>query len=177
MSSLETGIPTGWSVRLSKTKNAPYFFNQATQEATWQPPYGSDTDKVQAYLEKYIKNGNKPLVAEDGKVRASHILVKNATSRRPKSWKSPDGITLSRDEAIAIIKGHQRRVLNGEVNFADLARAESDCSLHDKGGDLGFFGKGQMQPPFEQATYALNVGEVSDIVETDSGLHLIQRTG
>ncbi|GEQ69236.1 hypothetical protein JCM33374_g2907 [Metschnikowia sp. JCM 33374] len=174
---METGLPAGWSIRLSKTHNEPYFLNQATRESSWEPPYGSDTDKVAAYIAKYKQNGNKPLVAGDGKVRASHLLVKNVTSRRPASWKSPEGTSLSRDESIAALRSHQKRILNGEISLEDLARDESDCSSHAKGGDLGFFGRGQMQPAFEEATFALNVGEYSDIIETDSGVHLIQRTG
>ena len=41
---------------------------------------------------------------------------------------------------------------------------------------IGEFGRGQMQKPFEDATYSLKVGEISDIVDTDSGVHIIQRT-
>jgi NIMA-interacting peptidyl-prolyl cis-trans isomerase 1 len=51
-----------------------------------------------------------------------------------------------------------------------------DCSSAAKGGDLGFFGKGQMQRPFEEATFALPVGAMSDVVKSDSGHHLILRT-
>ncbi|GBL48834.1 putative nitrogen fixation protein NifM [Candidozyma auris] len=174
---METGLPPSWSLRVSKTHNEPYYYNQATKESSWEPPYGTDSDKLNAYVAKFRANGNKPLVNDDGKIRASHLLVKNETSRKPKSWKSPDGITRTRDEAISIMKEHQRRILNGEVKLSDLAQTESDCSSHTNGGDLGFFGKGQMQPAFEQAAFALNVGEYSDIIETDSGIHILQRTG
>lgn len=50
------------------------------------------------------------------------------------------------------------------------------CSAR-QGGDLGYFGRGQMQAPFEEASFALAVGEMSDIVDTDSGVHIILRTG
>ena len=61
--------------------------------------------------------------------------------------------------------------------FRSLAKEFSDCSSAKKGGDLGEFGTGEMQRPFEEATFALKVGEMSDVVETDSGVHLILRTG
>lgn len=51
-----------------------------------------------------------------------------------------------------------------------------DCSSARSGGDLGSFSRGQMQRPFEDAAFGLSVGEMSDIVETDSGVHLILRT-
>lgn len=171
-----TGLPPGWAIRVSRTHNKEYYLNVATKESSWEPPFGSDTDKLNEYVKSYKNNGNKPVVNSDGKIRVSHLLVKNNTSRKPRSWKSPDGISLSRDESILILKKHHARILNGEVKLGELAHIESDCSSHSQGGDLGFFGKGQMQPKFEEAAYNLNVGEISDIVETDSGVHLIQRT-
>lgn len=62
-----------------------------------------------------------------------------------------------------------------QTKFASIARTESDCGSAQKGGDLGLFGRGQMQKAFEDATYALKVGEISDIVDSDSGIHIILR--
>jgi NIMA-interacting peptidyl-prolyl cis-trans isomerase 1 len=59
--------------------------------------------------------------------------------------------------------------------FSTIASTESDCGSAQKGGDLGMFGRGQMQKPFEDATFALPVGGLSDIVDTDSGIHIILR--
>ena len=61
--------------------------------------------------------------------------------------------------------------------FGALARKHSDCSSHDHDGDLSWFGHGQMQKPFEEAAFSLRIGEISDIVDTQSGVHLILRTG
>lgn len=156
----DTGLPPGWVIRISKTHNKEYFLNQATNESSWEAPFATDNDKLKQYLVKFNSNSNKPVVPTDGKVRASHLLIKSRESRRPKSWKSPEGISRTRDEAISILRNHQKRILNGEVKLSDLAESESDCSSHAQGGDLGFFGKGQMQPPFEEATYNLNVGKL-----------------
>ena len=66
--------------------------------------------------------------------------------------------------------------MSGEVGFAELASKESDCGSAKRGGDLGLFGRGQMQKPFEDATFALEVGQLSEPVQSDSGTHLIMRT-
>lgn len=67
--------------------------------------------------------------------------------------------------------------MSGEKSFSELASQFSDCSSAKRGGDLGPFGRGQMQKPFEDATYGLAVGELSDLISTDSGVHIILRTG
>ncbi|XP_062225127.1 peptidyl-prolyl cis-trans isomerase Pin1-like isoform X1 [Phragmites australis] len=112
-------------------------------------------------------------------VRASHILIKHEGSRRKASWKDPDGRIISvttRADAAARLLDLRQQNLSGEAAFADLAARHSDCSSARRGGDLGTFGRGQMQKPFEDATFALKVGELSDIVDTDSGVHIILRT-
>lgn len=73
------------------------------------------------------------------------------------------------------ILGHEARIRSGQVALGDLAISESDCSSARKRGDLGFFGKGDMQKEFEEAAFQLKPGEVSHVVETASGLHLIER--
>lgn len=88
-----------------------------------------------------------------------------------------ENITRSKQEAITILNGYASQINGSATKFAELATAHSDCSSHSKGGDLGWFGKGQMQRPFEEATYALQVGQISGVVDTDSGVHLIMRTG
>jgi NIMA-interacting peptidyl-prolyl cis-trans isomerase 1 len=67
--------------------------------------------------------------------------------------------------------------LTSGTDFAGLAGTESDCSSAKRGGDLGWFEHGTMQKPFSDAAFALDVGELSQVVDTDSGVHLILRTG
>jgi NIMA-interacting peptidyl-prolyl cis-trans isomerase 1 len=76
-----------------------------------------------------------------------------------------------------LIKNYRERIVSGQTDLETLARTESDCSSASKGGDLGFFAKGAMQPVFEKAVLALKVGELSEPVYSDSGVHLILRTG
>eukprot|EP00188_Purpureofilum_apyrenoidigerum_P005100 Plantae.Rhodophyta-Purpureofilum_apyrenoidigerum.ctg63272.p1 GENE.Plantae.Rhodophyta-Purpureofilum_apyrenoidigerum.ctg63272~~Plantae.Rhodophyta-Purpureofilum_apyrenoidigerum.ctg63272.p1 ORF type:complete len:112 (-),score=20.40 Plantae.Rhodophyta-Purpureofilum_apyrenoidigerum.ctg63272:276-611(-) len=108
-------------------------------------------------------------------VRASHILIKHRDSRRPSSWKEPT-VTRTKAQAVEELRAIQDRLAGGE-SFEQIASVESHCSSAKQGGDLGAFGRGMMMKPFEDATYVLGIGEVSGIVETDSGVHLVKRTG
>ncbi|KAG5368197.1 Peptidyl-prolyl cis-trans isomerase ssp-1 [Yarrowia sp. C11] len=179
-----TGLVSGWEVRHSRTRNLPYYFHPATSNSSWEPPAGTDSDLLKQYMATNYsqKNTAVPNTAPGAgngsgqKIRVSHLLIKHRDSRRPSSWKDSN-IERTKEEARAILEGHQAKIKAGETTIGDLAVSESDCSSARKRGDLGFFGKGEMQAEFEQASFALENGQVSDIVETASGLHLIERTG
>ncbi|KAF3113613.1 protein kinase ssp1 [Orbilia oligospora] len=173
----EAGLPPNWEVRVSKTRGIPYYFHPQTQESRWEPPQGTDSEKLKAYIAaKFSSSGasdqnSKP---QGEKIRAAHLLVKHEGSRRPSSWKDAE-ITRTKEEARSILQGYEERIRGGSVTLAELAKTESDCSSARKGGDLGYFGRGDMQKEFEDASFALLPGEMSGIVETASGLHLIER--
>ena len=90
-------------------------------------------------------------------IRASHILISTS------------------DDALAQITELKTQI-EGGANFADLAREHSSCPSSSDGGDLGKFGQGAMVPEFDKAAFALEVRGISDVVETQFGLHLIHRT-
>jgi len=86
------------------------------------------------------------------KVHCSHILVKTET------------------EAKAILEG----IKKGE-KFANIAKEVSLCPSGKNGGDLGTFGRGKMVKEFENAAFALDKGEISGIVKTKFGYHIVKR--
>ncbi|KAJ1458613.1 hypothetical protein M885DRAFT_614462 [Pelagophyceae sp. CCMP2097] len=112
-------------------------------------------------------------------VRCSHLLLKHTGSRNPVSRRTNQALTMSLDEAKKEMKAWRESILASSDpagKFAATAKKRSDCGSFAQSGDLGAFGRGAMQKPFEDATFALEVGEISDIIETDSGVHIILRT-
>uniref|UniRef100_A0A6T8NDZ4 Peptidyl-prolyl cis-trans isomerase n=1 Tax=Proboscia inermis TaxID=420281 RepID=A0A6T8NDZ4_9STRA len=110
-------------------------------------------------------------------VRAAHLLIKHTGSRNPVSRRTGDQVTISPQIALAELQSFQQKITQEGVHesFPKYANERSDCSSFRANGDLGNFGRGAMQKPFEDATFGLAVGEMSGIVSTDSGYHLIYR--
>merc|ERR1739848_389511 len=154
-----SALPDGWSEKMSQSHGVPYFVNNITNTAQWERP-------------------TVPAGAMSKKVQVLHLLVKHNKSRNPKSWKSPNGITISKDQAIQQLAQFRQQIENSvdqKKAFEMLASQESDCSSAKRGGDLGMFGRNQMQKPFEEASFNLKPGQLSQIVDTDSGVHIIFR--
>lgn len=99
-----------------------------------------------AYYEENSQKFMKPMQAN-----AAHILVK------------------TEEEGKKVIER-----LNNEESFEDIAKDVSQCPSKEKGGDLGYFGQGQMVPEFEEATFKMNIGDVSELVKTQFGYHVIK---
>ena len=101
-------------------------------------------------------------------ISCSHILLMYDGSMRSSSDKS-------KDDAKTLIDDLKSQLDDG-ADFAELAAEHSDCPSGEKGGDLGSFGRNQMVKKFEEAAFALDIDEVTDVVETAFGYHIIHRT-
>jgi peptidyl-prolyl cis-trans isomerase C len=103
-------------------------------------------------------------------VRARHILIRAKGSPMPGD---PAKKELTDEEALAKAQEIRKKIVDG-ADFAKLATEESDDSSKSAGGDLNFFKRGQLVPPFEQAAFAMKVGDVSEPVKTPFGYHIIK---
>lgn len=111
----------------------------------------------------YKKNKDKFKTPETA--RARHILVKTESrdSAKVKAEKKAKAEEL------------RKELLDG-ANFAELAAKNSDCPSSKNGGDLGVFARRQMVKPFDEAAFSLKINEISPVVETEFGYHIIQVT-
>lgn len=120
-------------------------------------------EEAKKYYDEHIDDFTK------SEVKASHILIstRDAATQAPLSDEEK---AKKKEEAEAILK----QAKSGK-NFAELAQQHSEDPGSAKlGGDLGYFDKKRMVPEFTEAAFALKVGEVSDLVETEYGYHIIK---
>lgn len=112
-----------------------------------------DTVKVEDEELQSFYDANGAMFKNEESVTASHILVDNE------------------DKANEILEA-----LNGDKSFEDAAQEFSSCPSAQNGGDLGNFTRGKMVPEFETAAFELEVGQVSGVVPTQFGFHIIKLT-
>ncbi|MCR5840245.1 MAG: peptidylprolyl isomerase [Kiritimatiellae bacterium] len=110
-------------------------------------------DEVTAFYEAH-----KAEYVEPPQVLCQHILVKG-----------------SNDAALDKIKEIRERIVNDKADFAEEAKKHSDCPSGAQGGSLGWFGRGMMVPEFDKAVFEMKKGEVSGVVTTEFGYHIIYK--
>lgn len=148
-------------------KSQTMFQNANLLAAATFADIGKQIKITDADLQKYYDEHKN----EYEQVRARHILIRFAGSPLPLKAGQKD---LTDAEALAKAQEIAKRVKGGE-DFAAVAMKESDdTGSAANGGDLNFFHRGQMVPPFEQAAFSLPVGQVSDPVKSQFGYHVIK---
>lgn len=115
-------------------------------------------EEVRAYYEK-----NKQSFASSGSYRARHIL----------RTVSPDAKPEEREEARRQIEEARRQIVDGRP-FAEVAKEYSQCNTASAGGDLGPREKGFMPPEFEKVAFSIEIGKLSDVIETKFGYHILE---
>lgn len=129
-----------------------------------QKQFFSKATCSEADARKFYDDNKAKFFQRGEQLKASHILVSVDQKGTPEEKKK------AKEKAEALLK----RVKGGE-DFSTVASKESTCPSRAVGGQLGAFGKGQMTPPFEKAAYALrNKGDISSVVETEFGFHIIK---
>ncbi len=123
-------------------------------------PVAPTEEDLRAYFEQ-----NQDQYGSD-EIHARHILIELPED-------ASNAQAQSAEQQIAEIQ----QKLDEGADFAEMARQYSDGPSGAQGGDLGWFGKGQMVAPFEEAAFALEEGEISDPVRTQFGIHLIKLEG
>lgn len=113
-------------------------------------------------LQAYYDGHPEQFMSEE-QIHARHILVQCDPNA------APEVKTAAREKIDGLL-----RQVRGGGDFGTLARQNSDCPSKENGGDLGFFGRRQMVPPFAEAAFALQPGQVSGVVETQFGYHIIK---
>ncbi|MBX3182160.1 MAG: peptidyl-prolyl cis-trans isomerase [Polyangiaceae bacterium] len=102
-------------------------------------------------------------------ISASHILIPFKGAERSTAERS-------KEEAKTLAEKIAKQAQAPGADFAALAKEHSADSSAERGGDLGSFGQGRMVKPFADAAFALEVGQVSQVVESQFGFHIIKRT-
>jgi peptidyl-prolyl cis-trans isomerase C len=128
-----------------------------------QTKFGSQVPVTEDEVKKFYTENKEKVFTLGERVNVSHILVgvpEKATAEARKQAK---------EKAAALLK----RVKGGE-DLAAVAKAESSCPSKAQGGNLGTIAKGQTVPAFEKTAFALKAGEISDVVETQYGYHIIK---
>jgi NIMA-interacting peptidyl-prolyl cis-trans isomerase 1 len=150
-------LPPNW-IPLLAEDDSIYFYNVKSRCSRWKIPK------------------KRP---DPQQVRASHILIKHKDVRNPISkGANNQNLPVQRtfEEALKIADDIRKEIGTDSKKFAEIAKAQSDCNSFERGGDLGKFVRHKMHKEFSDAAFELDIGEISGVIASPSGLHIILRT-
>lgn len=130
-------------------------------QSQWAGKISVSEDEARKYFDENPKQFDVP-----EQIRASHILIMPEAGGDPNEAKA---------RARTKTEGLLKQIKDG-ADLAELAKANSNCPSAPSGGDLGFFPRGKATPAFDKVAFELEVGQISDVVETDYGFHIIKAT-
>ena len=133
--------------------------NKLVEQACAEVPDPTD-DEVAAFFEAH-----KAEFVTPPQVLCQHILVKSEEGDLPEA----------KSAAFEKIRAIRERIVKDGADFAEEAKKNSDCPSGQEGGSLGWFGRGMMVPEFDKVAFEMKKGEVSDIVTTQFGFHIIYK--
>lgn len=146
-------LPKYWEIR--ECKDYPgrcYFYNSLSGDSTWVRPVYPTPKNTMIYV--------------------SQILIKTEKSRKPETKNGP--VTRTVEEGINQLKEIREKIASDKSKFPEIANEVSDVD-EKNGGDLGWIEYDDVPPQFAEAAWNLQLNELSDIVQTELGLHLIIR--
>lgn len=150
------GLAEGWIPLPTAGQDNVYFYNIKSRCSRWTAP-------PQTYV-------------EPDRVRVKHILIKHKEVRNPESKGQHKG-PVDRTKQVAEEKAEETRryLLENPEKWDDVAMEKSDDNSYNRGGDLGFNVREAWHKEFSDAAFALAVGEISGVIGTSSGYHIILR--
>lgn len=168
---LSEGLPEGMTIDqalaaqgLTKDKMVADIKANEQIRKLFEAETAAATAPSDADVETFYNENTKHFVSEES-VEARHVLIACAEDA------DEDARAAAKAEAESV-----RKSLADGADFAETAAAKSTCPSKDNGGSLGSFGRGRMVPAFETAAFSQEIGEISEVVETPFGYHVIEVT-
>ena len=145
-----------------------YHFERSLASNNYKEKFDKDNAVTNEEIKKYYEDNKDDFYIDQ--VKASHILIKTIDDQDKEL--SDEEKEKAKKKAEEVLK----KAKAGE-DFSELAKKYSQDTLSaQNGGDLGFFKRGEMVKPFEEAAFSMKVGEISDLVKSDFGYHIIKVT-
>ena len=155
---------------LTKIKANPEFVESIRMKKFIETGFAKELAVTEKDIKDHYQKNLKTQYSQPEMVRASHILASVLDeTRKPKSDEE-------KIKAKQKIEEVQKELKNPGADFAELAKKYSDCPSKNRGGDLNFFKREGMVAPFSAAAFSMKTGQISDVVETKFGYHIIKVT-